>query len=174
MSAAASPNSGVSSFVDRRPVVLGSSVVLYIASCFLPALLLHTGSFIYGAHTDPVWKWDGHESLRGVELLFTGWFGLLLGNFAVLANPLLWLSWVFFALRQHRAAIISVAAALLIAMLTFQLSFRPYYFDEAGAKRGYLESPEAGFVCWLASMALVLFSSLRHRHAQSIRAVQRS
>jgi hypothetical protein len=162
----ADPSVGAS-LIDRRPMVLLSSLALYIASCFLPAVLLHTGGYTYGRDMAASWRWYGHESLRGGELLFTGWFGLLLGNFAVLANPALWLSWVLFWFRQNRGATIFSAAALLLAMLTFQLAVRPYYFDEAGARRGYLQTPEIGFFCWLASMALILISSIRARRAAS-------
>jgi hypothetical protein len=142
------------------------SVALYVAACLLPALMLHTGGYVYGQDLKPSWRWDGHESLRGAELLFTGWFGLWLGNFAVLANPALWLGWLLFGTRRNRGASICAAAALLLAMLTFQLAFRPYYFDEAGAKRGYLETPEPGFLCWVASMALILVSSIRARRGE--------
>jgi hypothetical protein len=143
------------------------SMALYSASCFLPALMLHTGGYIYEKDMTPHWIWNGHESLRGGQLLFSGWFGLLTGNFAVLANPALWLSWLLFRGQQDRGASVFASAALLIAMLTFQLSVRPYYFDEAGARRGYLETPEIGFFCWLASMGLILFSSLRARRLAS-------
>jgi hypothetical protein len=158
-------NSASTGLINRRPVMLWLSVGLYGAACVLPALLLHTGGYIYGKDMTASWQWDGHESLRGAALLFTGWFGLLLGNFAVLANPALWLSWILFGVRQDRGASVFSAMALLIAMLTFQLSIRPYYFDEAGARRGYLESPQIGFVCWIASMALILFSSIRARRS---------
>lgn len=141
------------------------SIALYVASCGLPALMLHTGGYVYGNDLKPSWRWDGHESLRGAELLFTGWFGLVVGNFAVLANPALWLSWLLFGLRRDRGASVSSAVAVVIAMLTFQLSVKPYYFDEAGAKRGYLESPQIGFICWVASMVLILVSSIRARRA---------
>jgi hypothetical protein len=47
------------------------------------------------------------------------------GNFAVLANPALWLSWLLFRVHHYRGASISSAVALLIAMLTFQLSLWP-------------------------------------------------
>jgi hypothetical protein len=50
--------------------------------------------------------------------------------------------------------------ALVRAMLTFQLSVWPYYFDEAGAKRGYLKSQEIGFICWVASMVVIAASSI--------------
>jgi hypothetical protein len=144
-------------------VIVLLSLALYAAACFLPAVLLHTGGYAYGKDLAASWRWEGHETLRGAELLFTGWFGLLLGNFAVLANPALWISWVLFWFRQDRGATVSSAAALLIAMLTFQLLVRPYYFDEAGAKRGYLERPEIGFLCWVASMAVILIGSMRAR-----------
>ena len=140
--------------------MLSMSVALYVASCLLPALMLHTGGYVFRQDLTPNWRWYGHESLRGAQLLLTGWFGLLLGNFAVLANPALWLSWILFWAQQDRSSVVSSAVALLLAMLTFQLSLRPYYFDEAGAKRGYLQTPEIGFVCWLASMALILLASI--------------
>lgn len=132
-------------------------------------MMLHTGGYVYGTDLARSWRWDGHQSLPGATLLFTGWFGLMLGNFAVLANPGLWLSWLLFGLRQDRAASVSSAAALLIAMLTFQLSVRPYYFDEAGARQGYLGSPEIGFVCWVASMAVILVWSIRAQRVTSAR-----
>jgi hypothetical protein len=129
--------------------------------------MLHTGGDVYGKDLRPGWRWDGRESLRGVELLFTGWFGLMMGNAAVLANPALWLSWVLFSLRLDRAARVVAAAAILLAMLTFQLLVQPYYFDEAGTKRGYLESPQSGFVCWVASMALILAASMYAQRGKS-------
>jgi hypothetical protein len=96
-------------------------------------------------------------------------FGIVSGNFAVLANPALWLSWIFFAIRWDLGAIIFSAAALLLAMCTFQLTFQQYYFDEGGVRGGYLKSPEIGFFFWLASMALILLLSIRARRKASAR-----
>jgi hypothetical protein len=147
-------------WIDRPPAVLGGSIALYLASCLLPALMLHTGGYTYARDMKATWHWTGHESLRGAQLLFTGWFGMLLGNFSVLANPALWLAWILYGSRQYRAA--NWLAGL--AIMTFQLLRQPYYFDEAGARRGYLKYPEIGFLCWLAGMALILFSGVRARN----------
>jgi hypothetical protein len=45
--------------------MLWLSIALYLASCFLPALLLHTGGYTYRRDMTPNWTWDGYESLRG-------------------------------------------------------------------------------------------------------------
>jgi hypothetical protein len=145
---------------NRRAAALLVSVAFYVASCSLPAVTLHTGEHVYARDLTQSWTWDGHESLSGAALLFTGWFGLMLGNFAVLANPLLWFSWLFSWIRRDRRATVCASAALVFAMLTFQLLVQPYYLDEAGVRLGYLESVEIGFLCWVASMALVFISSL--------------
>lgn len=144
--------------IARFAVLL--SIALYVASCRLPALMLHTGGDVYGKDLKPNWRWQGHESLLGVELLLTGWFGLMMGNFAVLANPALWLSWLLLWTRHNRGATMCALAALAFAIFTFELSVRPYYFDEAGVKLGYLESLEMGFVCWLASMVVIAASRI--------------
>jgi hypothetical protein len=68
---------------ERRSLILLVSLALYIAACCLPAILLHTGGWDNSHH----WVWSGYERQRGIDLLFAGLFGLLLANFAVLANP---------------------------------------------------------------------------------------
>lgn len=162
MSPGAAPNRSLSRTGHRRQLLLVGSVALYVLACLLPAVLLHTGSNSY-TRTGPKLTWNGYQSLKGWELLLTGWFGIFTGNFAVLANPLLWLSWLLFGSRRERGAIGFSAAALLFSMFTFELIVRPYYFDEGGVVCGYLKSIEAGFVCWVASMALILVSSIRFR-----------
>ena len=168
MSAEATPKSGASRWIDRRVPFLVLSAALYLAACLLPALLFHTGSNGYGK-AGPTFRGTGYESVGGAALLFTGVFGIVQGNFAVLANPALWLSWLFFVLRLDRGAIICSTAALLLAMCTFQLVFQQYYFDEGGVRGGYLKYPEIGFYLWLASMTLILFLSIRARRKVSAR-----
>ena len=149
--------------INERAVVLPVSVALYFAACTLPAVLLHTGSNTYSPGLPQEWHWTGYESLKGIELLFAGLFGLLMGNFAGFANPLLWLSWLFLGFRRYRAAAIASGLALVFAMQTFQMMVQPYLFDEAGVRQGYLQAPQVGFFAWTASMVLVLAAGWRAR-----------
>jgi hypothetical protein len=150
-------------WLDRRPVAVSISVALYIAACVLPAILLHVLVRAYG-EPGADWRWDGYESVRSGELLFVGSFGLftgLSGNFAVLANPALWLGQILYGLRQNRAAAACSGMALILSLFTFQLLSHPYYFDEDGVRQGYLASPQAGFYCWVAGMAIILLAGIR-------------
>lgn len=144
-------------WLDRRAVAVSISVTLYIAACVLPAILLHVRVRAYGGEPGPDWRWDGSESVRGGELLFVGWFG----NFAVLANPALWLGQILYGLRQNRAAAACSGVALMLSLFTFGLLSHPYYFDEDGVRQGYLASPQAGFYCWVAGMAIILLAGIR-------------
>ena len=150
---------------DRRTMLM-ASLALYAAACVFPALKLHVGYTLGGDH-GLVWHDQGYESIRGYELLWSGWFGPLVGNFAVFANPALWLAWLLSALRFHLGAAVSSGAALVISTQTFRLYAQPYLFDEGGARKGYLHTVEIGFICWVASMVLVLLWSLRAREAES-------
>jgi hypothetical protein len=131
----------------------------------LPALELHTGSNTYTSDLKPVWQWTGYESPTGATFLFGGLFGLLLGNFAVIANPLLWLSWILLFRHHYQGALFTSAAALVFAAQTLQLIVQPYRFDEAGAKLGYLATLRLGFVCWILSMAVILVASRTRRRS---------
>jgi TRAP-type uncharacterized transport system fused permease subunit len=150
---------------EHRFAVLSGSFLLYIAACYLPAILLHTGSYHYSDVHSRTWVWHGYQSLRGVDLLIAGLFGILMGNFAWLANPLLCISWLLLMRRQYDSAALVSGFALIIAMATFQLTVQPYYFDEGGVNLGYLHLPQSGFYLWIGSMASVFIPCLCARYS---------
>ena len=119
-------------------VVLGLSVALFVAC------LTQDGYYIDDA--DPR-KWS-----PGWGLLLFGWMGLLSGTLAWLANPLLFVSWVFLAMSKFRLAFYVALGAFLFAM-SFLLnsevisSTRPDYSKIVGYGIGYW--------LWIASALIV-------------------
>jgi hypothetical protein len=148
-----------------RLPILCISFMLYVLACATPALVLHTGSRALQPSGERVWTSQGYETITGLELLFAGVFGLLRMNFAGLANPLLWLSWLLLGRKKYDAAVAVSIVALLLSMQTFQLIVDPFLFDEGGVKLGYLSSVRLGFLSWIASMVWVVAGGLRMRRA---------
>lgn len=87
---------------NRRFLAVLISLALYVLACSLPALLLQTGRTSYDPDKGRTWTGAGYEKLTGVDLLISGVFGLLMFNFAWVANPLLWLSWLLLLLKMYR------------------------------------------------------------------------
>ncbi|AEU36712.1 hypothetical protein AciX8_2395 [Granulicella mallensis MP5ACTX8] len=98
----------------------------------------------------------GHVVKTGTQMALGGLLGPFLGNFAVLANPLLLFSCILVLLRRTRGAILCLAFAVPLALQTFQLMTMPYHEDEGGVLVSYMVHPLAGWYCWFGAILLAL------------------
>ncbi len=115
---------------------------LYLLCLLLPAYETFTGSRQGTVHS-------------GAEALFTGIGGLLGGNFAWLANPMLWYAWRQYRKKAFRRALLWSLAALAVA-LSFLVSDKVNFmgFGSATFKVG------AGYFTWLLSIACTLAAAV--------------
>jgi hypothetical protein len=117
-----------------------TSIVLFLVSLSQPAM-----------HLDGAKSGDRWECLL---LLCIGWIGLFGGVFAWLANPALWLAWIFILARRYAAALV-----LLIASLAFALSFlreKHWERDESGSHTATITGHGPGYWLWIASIVIAL------------------
>ncbi|HXH03281.1 MAG TPA: hypothetical protein VNN09_08165 [Candidatus Competibacteraceae bacterium] len=134
-------------FWRDRGWVFGLSLLLYALACASPAL-----EFVPSA--------DGPQVARGLNLLALGWLGVLVLQFAWLANPLLWLAWTLLLLRRRRGAALCAGLALVVATDTLRLFHTPLPADISGGNHQQLQALAIGFWLWLASMAVVPLAAL--------------
>lgn len=119
-----------------RPIAIALACSLYVGALLTNALLDGTGV--------------GH--VRGIEILLTGWVGLVTLNFAWLANPLFLSALVTHCSGNYKLAAGLAGAAALVALRSFK------GFDGHGFFPSYeRDQLEIGFYLWLA--ALVVFAS---------------
>ena len=127
----------------NRWAVLVGSLVLFVAACCLPAV-----EFRKNAAGSVVWF--------GGEALAMGWLGVLLGQFAWLANPLLVFSGPLLALRLRLPAIACAGLAVLFSLNTFVLFGMEVPGDEAGVNKLYLQALREGAWLWFGSLGVML------------------
>lgn len=137
----------------RNHLFIGLSVLLFLLACATPCLEMSQKS-------DPTWY--------GLRILVLGWMGVLVGQFAWLANPLWLLGLITFALRKWRVALIALGASLLFAANTLLLFVMPLPADESNINHTSLVRLRIGFYLWLASIA-VLFGRALVMKPQSLR-----
>lgn len=132
-------NQGTLAVSRQNRVFIGISVVLYLIACATPCLEVSQKS-------DPVWL--------GLQILVMGWLGILVGQFAWLANPLWLAGLLFFAFRKWMAALILSGLALVFALNTFTMFVTELPADEGGMNTFHLVRLRIGFYLWLASLAV--------------------
>jgi hypothetical protein len=141
-----SANSLESSAIPRRSplarlVVLAISLLLYGVACAAPALVFLGNG--------------GSEAWPGYRVLFLGWLGALIGQFAWYANPLFFFGIITFLFRKWIATIVLIGLTLLMAANTFLLFIQEVPADEAGVNVLTLETLHVGFYLWVASILTI-------------------
>jgi hypothetical protein len=125
-----------------RFIVLAISVVLFGLACASPTLI-----FLRNGTSDETWA--------GYMVLFLGWMGPFIGQFAWYANPLLFVGTITFLFRKWIATLVFIALTLLMAANTFLLFFQEVPADEAGVNMLVLQNLHIGFYLWIASILTI-------------------
>src|ERR1700722_20040768 len=101
------------------------SAALYVLSVSRPAMMFHL--------KPPYNPLQNRLHIHtGTQMLTLSIFGPLQMNFAGLANPLLWASWLFLLFGNLRNTFACAFSAALISLQTFQLILIPIPLDESG------------------------------------------
>jgi len=127
---------------DRNVVFVGASVLCFAAACALPCLEMSQKS-------DPVWY--------GLRILVLGWMGILVGQFAWLANPLWAFGLVAVAFRKWTLALVMLGLSLLFALNTLLLFGISLPADEGNVNHTSLVRLRIGFYLWLASIGILFY-----------------
>lgn len=115
-----------------------ASLILYILCLFLPA-------FYISGNNPSAWS-------LGLGLLFIGW----IGDISWFANPLLFVSWIFYKYKKFLMAALCALLALgfSLSFLTTEnlvVSTAPHYAD--------VTSYGVGYYAWIISIACALVAS---------------
>jgi hypothetical protein len=127
--------------------VIFTGLAFFLIACASPALV-----FITTGGSTEVWE--------GAKVLGLGWMGMLVGQIAWCANPVMVLSLIFLLFRRWLAAAILTLVALAIAANTLLLFSQEIPVDEASTSKLRLEHLGIGFYFWVASMIVVVVGAI--------------
>ena len=139
-----------------RWLVIGASIVLFLASLGEPAILFQQMISTSVAHHTVTGRLVAKS---GLYMLFAGFFGPFSLNFAGIANPLLWVGWLLLGLGKRKPALITLGIAAALTLQTFQLLRGTLPFDEADVNKGLMVRPLLGFFLWIGSILLPLLAA---------------
>lgn len=119
-----------------------ASWICYVLACVSPALSFFTSG---GGRID-----------SGFALLLIGWLGIFYYQFAWFANPIFFLSWLFFFSRRWLATLICVVIAMGVALNTLFLFDLTIPADDVNSPLHsfHLTAINAGFYFGIASMLI--------------------
>jgi hypothetical protein len=123
---------------STKRILLTAAAVAYVASLFLPGILTSS------------------QALHGIYILWNGWMGPLVGEFAWYANPLFLLAaWLILRDRVNPARI---CAFLSLALGLTSFFAKEWWFNEGSGTP--IQSLDLGFYVWLLSLTLMAMASL--------------
>jgi len=82
--------------------------------CFVCSI----GIYSVSLSQDSIYLEGGQQNTSGLFLLLFGWFGLLIGYYAWIANPLLLISWFAFLFKKYQ-----IGSLMSIGSVAFVFSF---------------------------------------------------
>ena len=118
-------------------VVIGSSLLLFVAACATPAMVFDK------------------ETWPGVQVLALGWQGAFLGQFAWLANAFWFLSLLLAFFRRWFLAIGATGITFLIALDALSFLGTTVPLDEGFVNTMVFEFYHVGFYLWMAAIGIV-------------------
>jgi hypothetical protein len=144
----------------ERLIVLGISLFFYIIALCTPALIFQGGG------DDATWP--------GFMVMTLGWMGLLVGQFAWLANIPLLIGMILLLCRRWIGTLVCIIIATLLALHSFYLYRQKIPADEASTRYLILDHPGVGFYFWLFSIVALGISAiiLRKRERALIQSPQ--
>ncbi|MGB5036403.1 MAG: hypothetical protein WBQ66_07340 [Blastocatellia bacterium] len=117
------------------------SVGLVVIACVLPVL---------------VFVESNQESWFGYSVLLIGALGILIGQFAWIANPILALAWLASLLRWWIASAVIAAFGLLVALTSFRIVGQKIPLDEGGVRQATVGYLHVGFYVWLLAFLAMI------------------
>jgi hypothetical protein len=123
--------------------IAGSSLLLFLIACALPAARLENGT---------VWP--------GGQMLLSGALGALFGQFAWYANLLYFLTLIFVALGRRRVALVLSFGPILLALDMLAFPGTEILLDEGGVNKTRVLALLPGAWVWLAALTLPVFGLL--------------
>ena len=117
--------------------VIGASLFLFLIACVTPAMVFDK------------------ETWFGYGVLFGGWMGVFLGQFAWFANLFLVLSLLLAFFRRWILTTIVGGLALLISLDAFSFVGTKVPLDEAFVNVMYFQNYHVGFYFWQASLLAI-------------------
>jgi hypothetical protein len=130
-------------FVRFPHALVPLSVLVYVVSLFLPAVVYNTGL-------------AGNPDL-GYEILLQGWLGVFQGIVAWYANCLFLFGLLYLYLRMYKLATYFSLFALALGLQS--LFFSVKYLDESGVNTATVDHLGPGFYLWMLSFALLAIGS---------------
>ena len=151
-------------FFKHRLFLLGVSLSLYTMGLILPALVFEIVNYKTSYSGVMV-------NMRGIEVTAWGILGLLFLQIPAigwLANPLYWLSCIFFGRKKYQ---FSMAAALTAIIVGFLGTISAYWFALPNGSRPdsqiLLTKLLLGFWLWLAAPTFLMFVNFVYLHSRN-------